>query len=373
MKVPFRAAAAVAVATGLTMLLLTQQQKPALAQSYTLTDLGPLAGASSSTAGSAASAINTAGDAAGHSMNAQGQTIPTLWPSNGSGPQALSTLIGYEAYGNEINNAGQIAGYGAYKAGSMGYYYHATLWTNGVVKDLGALKGGFHSFAIGLNDAGQVVGHSQKKLDRTTSGYVAVLWQGGSIIQLPTLGGRRGSAKAISSDGKIVGDSELSDNSTTRAFLFTPSSPNGATGSVVDLGTLGGAYSRAFAINSQSEVVGVAATATGEGRAFLWRPGGQGMVRLDDALGTTCIRSEALAINDYGVVAGKWIPSWQPNGSGYAFVYQNGIMTDLNAPGVVANADGWHLAEARAVNSSGHIVGYGRVNGVARGFLLRPL
>jgi uncharacterized membrane protein len=39
--------------------------------------------------------------------------------------------------------------------------YHAFLWENGVMTDLGTLVGGHYSSAFGINPAGEVVGVSQ--------------------------------------------------------------------------------------------------------------------------------------------------------------------------------------------------------------------
>ncbi len=71
--------------------------------------------------------------------------------------------------------------------------------------------------------------------------------------------------------------------------------------SVRDLGTLGGANSRAYAINEQGWVVGEAETKEGHLRAFLWTPD-QGMRELGTCGGDT---SRAYAINERGQVAGE--------------------------------------------------------------------
>lgn len=71
--------------------------------------------------------------------------------------------------------------------------------------------------------------------------------------------------------------------------------------SVRDLGTLGGANSRAYAINEQGWVVGEAETAKGPLRAFLWTPE-QGMRDLGACGGEI---SRAYAINERGQVVGE--------------------------------------------------------------------
>ncbi|MBI5747805.1 MAG: hypothetical protein HZA00_01680 [Nitrospinae bacterium] len=65
----------------------------------------------------------------------------------------LGTLPGgNQSYAYGINNSGQVVGSAFTEAG----YYHAFLYSGGVMQDLGTL-GGTHSFASGINDSGQVV------------------------------------------------------------------------------------------------------------------------------------------------------------------------------------------------------------------------
>jgi probable HAF family extracellular repeat protein len=92
---------------------------------------------------------------------------------------------------------------------------------------------------------------------------------------------------------------------------------------VTDLGTLGGFDSGASGINASGQVVGWANTASGS----------QGC----------CI-------------------------SGDAFLYSNGIMTDLNS--LLPANSGWSLLQATAINDSGQIVGS---NGQSHAFLLNPI
>src|SRR6476469_2908659 len=69
---------------------------------------------------------------------------------------------------------------------------------------------------------------------------------------------------------------------------------------VRDLGTLGGTLSHANSINEQGDVAGVAQTAAGEPRAFLWRAG-QGMRSLGTLGGS---QSRARGLNDRTAVVG---------------------------------------------------------------------
>ena len=55
---------------------------------------------------------------------------------------------------------------------------------------------------------------------------------------------------------------------------------------------------------------------------------------------------------------------------GGAFLYSNGTMTDLNS--LLSPGSRWDLVYAMAINASGQIVGYGRINGEGHAYLLTP-
>jgi probable HAF family extracellular repeat protein len=67
---------------------------------------------------------------------------------------------------------------------------------------------------------------------------------------------------------------------------------------VIDLGTLGGASSRAYAMNDKGDVVGTSQTVSGEWHAFVWKNG----VMQD--LGLPYLSSKAQAITNSGVISG---------------------------------------------------------------------
>ena len=84
-------------------------------------------------------------------------------------------------------------------------------------------------------------------------------------------GGDHSRATAINSLGQVVGESDTATG--LRGFLWTPTTPNGSSGSMINLGDLPGGtdLSQATAINSSGQVAGVSNAATGQ-RAFLWTP-----------------------------------------------------------------------------------------------------
>jgi probable HAF family extracellular repeat protein len=81
--------------------------------------------------------------------------------------------------------------------------------------------------------------------------------------------------------------------------------------------------------------------------------------------------SYAIAINNNNVVVGGSFVDGN-NDVYHAFVSNGGSMVDLNSL-LDASGDGWTLIEARAINDAGQIAGIGRFNGANHAFLLNPL
>jgi probable HAF family extracellular repeat protein len=133
-----------------------------------------------------------------------------------------------------------------------------------------------------------------------------------------------------------------------------------------DLGTLGGSWSQAFAINAAEQITGQAyLPGNAKAHAFLYSGGSM------TDLGALNQYSSGLAINGSGVAVGN---SDVRNNTGFlvyhAVIYQNGAPVDLN--GLIPPRTGWVMSAATSVNDSGEIVGYGELHGVQHGFLLTP-
>src|SRR5262249_42592121 len=138
---------------------------------------------------------------------------------------------------------------------------------------------------------------------------------GGTMADLGTLGGRFGDATAINNAGQITGSSYVAGDVAYHAFLYTGTPGSG--GSMADLGTLGGQNSRGFAINVAGQIVGwssllgVPSTFT---HAILYTgtPGVDGqMIDLDawlDAVnpveGAKWTLGQALGLNNAGLITG---------------------------------------------------------------------
>ena len=77
----------------------------------------------------------------------------------------------------------------------------------------------------------------------------------------------------------------------------------------------------------------------------------------------------AQAINAYGTIVG-W--SLTRTGAQHAFMYANGVMTDLNSLNA-SGAQGWTMFEADSVNDEGQIVGRAaNAQGQTEIFILTP-
>lgn len=163
------------------------------------------------------------------------------------------------------------------------------------------------------------------------------VWQpSGTVTELGTLGGATATGADINGSGVVVGTSETADGS-HRAFAWR------AGEGMTDLGTLGGAGSRATAVNDRGDVVGAAATAGGTGHAVLWRRG-----RAID-LGTLGgPDSWATAVNERGDVVGV---SLTATGERHAFLWRGGHMVDLGALAGVGEST------ATDINDRGQVVG----------------
>src|SRR5207302_1650083 len=113
-------------------------------------------------------------------------------------------------------------------------------------------------------------------------------------VDLGTLGGTYSHAEAVNASGGVVGYSFTRGKRGVHAFSWTPA------GGLIDLGTLGGTSSVAVAVNASGEVVGHSTTSGEAAHAFLWTQAG-GLIDLGTLGGTYSI---AVAVSASGQVVG---------------------------------------------------------------------
>jgi len=243
----------------------------------------------------------------------------TLWKHGV--PKDLGTLGGVNssAENKGINNRGQVVGVAETRqpdpTGLPGApRFHAFVWTDGRMTDLGTLGSDPDSIAVGINNHDQVVGVSiPDGANFTGENGRAVVWDHGHIHALPGLGGTRSLATSIDNAGNIVGAAWLPGDTTAHAVLWKSHR-------VVDLGTLpGDVFSEAGDIVGPDQIVGLSCSRDGACRATLWR---------------------------------------------------NGTPIDVNT--LIPASAGWVLFDVSAVNQRGQLVGDGLHNGEPHGFILTP-
>ena len=257
------------------------------------------------------------------------------------------------------------------------------------VVDLGTLKdlpGRTDSGPTSLNRNGAVAGAN------VTNGTYRAMIYNGVWRDLGTLGGNESLAGGINDSNWVVGCSQITTGG-TNAFAWSMAISNGVPGNpqMLDLGTLGGPVSEAFAINDSAQITGysdVAARPSPQQHAFLYSAGsmrdiGASLTRLPNSFGYTInaagqvagvaydvaytaphaiffdgtsvtelgtfggMGATPLALNDRGVIAGYLTTT---NLLDRAFVYQAGNLTDLGTLG-------GDYSYARGINNSNLVVG----------------
>jgi probable HAF family extracellular repeat protein len=169
---------------------------------------------------STARGINDSGAMVGYYLN-YGSNRGFIY--SGGVTTALGTFGGSEGSALAINNLGQVTGSAATADG----LYHALLYSNGVMSDLGVLQGAQCSDGCSINDKGEVVGYSG--LYGISETNRAFLYSGGQMTDLNTLLSPKdssrwllGSALDINNNGWIVGYATDLASQERHAFLLTP-------------------------------------------------------------------------------------------------------------------------------------------------------
>lgn len=183
--------------------------------------------------------------------------------------------------------------------------------------------GYFNEFAYSLNDNGDAAGwaNTTKNPVDSLSTTHAFFFSKGKSVDLGTLGGKDSQAYAVNNGGVVVGVSQTNVPRQQRAFRY-------ADGKLDTLDPLsGGDFSIAFAVNEAGVAVGGASMSVKGSdiqpvHAALWR----GKKPQDLGTLTPGRGSEAYAINNHNDVVGV---ADTPTGQ-TVFLYSQGHMTDLD-------------------------------------------
>ena len=282
-----------------------------------------------------------------------------------------------------INSRGQVVGRVQGGIMSRGYLWSPSTPNSsiGAWVDIGGLPGGAdYSWASGINDIGQVVGLSSGE-----SGNRAFLWTPaisngatGTMVSLGALAGGIGfsSGVAVNSHGQVIGDS--SNENGRSGFLWTPSVPNGSTGTMLDFGNMPGEseHKLPWGLNSVGQVVGTIHPVVDGMHSihpFLWTPTAPNtpvgtLLQLDAQTPVEPIHLEiAAAISSSGKIVGRGRVHLTGYDGGYWYDYYadhavlwsptttNGSLGLLVDLGTLGHAS--YGSFAKAINSHGTIVG----------------
>jgi len=357
------------IAVGCGLLGASQHQ-----QQYTITDLPSLGGTNSR-----ANSINNRTWLAGYSNLAGNQSrhgalwrhgaltdLGTLGGPNSAvtwsvkGDSGIVAGIAQTAAPDPLGEAWSSAAFYP-PPNNTGFINLGFVWENGTMRALPTL-GGNNGFATGANSRGQIVGWAENSVRDPTCvppqqlQFRPVVYgpNANQIREFPLpAGDTSGAATGINEQGQAVGISGICDQAVGRytaahALLWEKN------GQIVDLGNLGALFwNTPTNINQRGDVVGFAGAPNDPDgnflQAFIWTREG-GIRPLGFLPGD--VHSEAYGINEKRQVVGL---SCDADGNCRAFIWENGVMRDLNdfkQPSYTAT-----LEQARDINEAGEIAG----------------
>jgi probable HAF family extracellular repeat protein len=348
---------------------------------YSVIDLGTLGGTTSR-----ASGVNNDNQVVGYSYtgatDSSGNPLyhAFLW-QNGK-MNDLGTLGGPDSWAQAINSSGQVVGTADTGATVQGTYgpvavYHAFLSQNGVMTDLGSLGGtDADSEATGINKNGWVIGDtgtSSSPPNTSPDAFIGQMVNGTFVMSdltslLPAGSGWQSiTPSCINDNGYVVGTGQY--NGYLEAFMLHVSNPSPGVfqvDSITNLGNLENSsspsgYTEAVGINNSNQVVGESPDKQTNETPFLWQNGTM------TGLASSSTFGSADSINNNAQIVGQFDTK---NGAEHAFLWQNGTLSDLNS--LIPSNSGWVLEQARGLNDSGDIAGYGTINNQQHAFLALP-
>jgi probable HAF family extracellular repeat protein len=231
---------------------------------------------------------------------------------------ALPTLGGHNGEANGINDLEEVVGTAenvtadtSCPLGTSLHQFKPVVWSIGQLRELGNYSGDPDGVAMGINDHGAVVGASGDCAaynGHTGLNLVprhALLWQKGTMTDLGNLGGTglNGGILAfnINNRDEVVGLSDLPENTTFHAFLWTKQT------GMQDLGTLHAddLGSSATGLDEEGNVVGLSLDSTMTPHAFL-RLAGEKMIDINTLIpaNSPLFLLQACSINSRGELTG---------------------------------------------------------------------
>jgi probable HAF family extracellular repeat protein len=263
--------------------------------------------------GSIAVAINELGQVAGQITLSSGASEAAIWDSSGAITRLGLLTGGSFSSAQDINDNGWVVGVASAADSTRGFVWDGS----GPIEALSLPSGATSSVAQGINNDNAVAGTANVMFGPS----LAVVWQDGVPIALPPLAdGATASAVDINDAGQVVGDC-----ATTAPPWLVRDAVLWDDGAIVDLGSLGGSFGLATAINVEGQIAGYMTNAADENHAFLWEDGT--MTLLDPLPGDT--HSFAFGMNGRGEIVGisvqtlsgvgravRWNPVPQVSGRG---------------------------------------------------------
>jgi probable HAF family extracellular repeat protein len=271
--------------------------------------------------------LNDCGQIVGDFRGVNGNLAPFLW-SLAAGFKDLSGSTGPEAPAHAVNNATEVTGGDLMSSGAFRWAPAAGM------NAVRALNGCCGSAGFAINRWGDIAGASSFP-GGGEEGYHAFVWKGTTFVDIGDLGGPRSAAESINNVGQVAGWSITGAPTSTfwpaplhlrRAFFWTERD------GIMDIGTLGGAWSTPTAMNDFGEVVGLSETPAGAAHGFHWTRE-RGMTDLGPGTPT--------AMNNMGQVSGDIVIDGQLHAvvwtsTGRVVLDPNATARDINHQGQIA-------------------------------------
>lgn len=332
-----------------------------------------------------ANGLNEQNQVVGQVTDAEGNSFAVMWNAGSASGSLNATFLdaggSNSSVAHDINESGTVVGQYAHSSGGL----RACVWKfpTYTLTDLFSYFGGSFSTILGVNNLGEFSGYYLDASGKTVPFLIQDQQKKDLGTQYP------GMAPALNDHGRSAWNVSRDDTTLPLA------TKGDTTRQLVLPGGSGSA--RVYQINNLNQAAGSCENSSGGEEACIWPGSGDTVVSLGTLNSNVSEAfSRALALNNFGAVVGTSNispPATVPGTSGTgttigtaagslpvffneyqrAFIWKNGILTDLNSLLSATNQANWKLIAATGINDSGHICGYGSLNGNLRAFLLKPV